>query len=314
MKKDGRHPIGEMAAGPPKSMEKKTQQDKPTGASIMTLNDDCFLEIFSRLDTVDLCAIKDCCQRFSCLADDVAQKRFLNSDLHLSGRVESVAQTFLILEKFGKFITSLDIADYNAFYRAFKGNGRGRELHSVIKEGKLKSLKLRDARIWIFPARNFRKMYENIQSFDVKFDCRQYRGVLAALKIAKNLGSLTLSLPYMPIHFLDLEYLVEFVKELQPLTKLKNLELGKLNFFGSITHELNEVVRILNGHASLGKFTLNFYKCVYVSSLDIEAIAKNFTTELELLDYSFEEKNSTFKLVRKNRVVCSSGSTESCVK
>lgn len=72
------------------------------------LNDDCLLEIFSRLPNADLCAIKDTCHRFRGLANGIAKVRFkreLYFDLDRN-HAQVLAQT---IQHFGKFMRDADI-------------------------------------------------------------------------------------------------------------------------------------------------------------------------------------------------------------
>lgn len=46
--------------------------------TITTINDDCLVEIFSKLNATDMSAIKRCCRRFSAVIDLAAQRRYRN--------------------------------------------------------------------------------------------------------------------------------------------------------------------------------------------------------------------------------------------
>lgn len=57
-------------------MPRTRSQEAIAKCKIFLLNDDCLLEIFSHLPTIDLCAVKDTCRRFSGLADSTMENRF----------------------------------------------------------------------------------------------------------------------------------------------------------------------------------------------------------------------------------------------
>lgn len=57
-------------------MSRTSGQQAAAKCKIFRLNDDCLLEIFSHLSTIDLCAIKISCHRFNYLADSTIKRRF----------------------------------------------------------------------------------------------------------------------------------------------------------------------------------------------------------------------------------------------
>lgn len=55
-------------------------QDQGQAINILDLNDHCLLEVFSHLRVIDLCAVKDCCERFVGLAISTVKIRFENDE------------------------------------------------------------------------------------------------------------------------------------------------------------------------------------------------------------------------------------------
>lgn len=81
----------------------------PNHSSILRLNDDCLLEVFSHLSIEDLCAVKDCSRRFSDLADSVVRSRWRNKryDCDLEDFNNNESEVILALAKFGRFVSHL---------------------------------------------------------------------------------------------------------------------------------------------------------------------------------------------------------------
>lgn len=83
--------------------------------SILDLNDDCLMEIFHNLDALELCAVKDSCQRFRNLTEYHFQtiynsKPFSFGDKDMRNRkIISQIEQEKVLKHFGKFIKKLVI-------------------------------------------------------------------------------------------------------------------------------------------------------------------------------------------------------------
>lgn len=88
-----------------KCTTKSIASSEEDATTILTLNDDCFLEIFQYLDLIDLCAVADTCRRFrqnakACFAYSKRENLNLGNDVLSdgeSGRLENFesAETFL---------------------------------------------------------------------------------------------------------------------------------------------------------------------------------------------------------------------------
>lgn len=96
--------------------------------NILDLNDDCFEAVFSHLDPIDLCAVKETFHRFDPLADDAFRQKYrgkilkfnplnrenvirsLNTDIYM--RKSYVSPKHLRL--FGKFIYRLSVGDLSS--------------------------------------------------------------------------------------------------------------------------------------------------------------------------------------------------------
>lgn len=88
-------------------------------STILSLNDDCLLQIFSQLDLEDLCAVKDCCQRLKYLAICDAQRRFRKNVCVRIAVCDGVVRltSALLLAKLGRFITRLKMSGYPNYNR-----------------------------------------------------------------------------------------------------------------------------------------------------------------------------------------------------
>lgn len=72
------------------------------------LNDDCLRELFSRLSSIDLCAIKHTCRRFKTLADEVVKKRF--KDVYeCVPNDDNLQEHTTILKEFGRFVSTMSL-------------------------------------------------------------------------------------------------------------------------------------------------------------------------------------------------------------
>lgn len=110
--------------------------------TILSLNDDCILEIFSYLKLENLFRIKDCCRRFSSLADYTVGKRCKTEYVCLPAK-QSPADAAAILIEFGDVIKHLQIDDENRFIRFCNQNGN--KFNSMIENCKnLKCLRLKN--------------------------------------------------------------------------------------------------------------------------------------------------------------------------
>lgn len=116
---------------------------------ILTLNDDCLLEIFSYFDLTELCAVKECCRRFSFLANFAAATLLrkdkyveFRSNMDMYGfRHDNYQDGALKLMKFGEFMVHIEI---NYSFIEFCNRSRSTvNLNSLMEKcSALKSLKL----------------------------------------------------------------------------------------------------------------------------------------------------------------------------
>lgn len=229
-------------------------------SSIMSLNDDCFLEIFSHLTLKDLCAVKDCCQRFSYLADSVVQTKsrkkkyvYLPNTQNEESIDEIRENDAPTLVKFGQFIANLRITCSFGRYTSFKRS----EFVSIMKScTSLKSLNL-TGRLWLVPVRELRTCFRNIETLELDECCVNTRKLVALLRACQNLKHYiqenvyhyeesyvpsdlcsaiikygqnyeTIRLKRSSLKTITPSQFLDFVKQLNQLSKLKNIEFGDL--------------------------------------------------------------------------------------
>lgn len=277
---------------------KNTDQSEEAVSSLIDippLNDDCLLEIFSYLDTLDLCTVKYCSLRFSGLADSVVQKRFREENyVTLPGPESNFVEASRIIETFGRFLNRLHIENCTSFLQ-FKG---GSGFISMMQKCNLKSLELRGVDTWNVPVEAFKQVNRNIKMLDPKIKMYKFEitpMIVEILKVAKMLKHLTiekmttsiqnqskilsviimdhanletLRLKMFPsgMNLLSSAHLVQYVQHLRKLKKLKDLELGYSKIhsifgfirpFSQIIDEMKKLGRHLNEFTSLEKFTLH---------------------------------------------------------
>lgn len=102
-------------------------------ATISTLNDDCLLEIFSKVPASDLSAIKKCCRRFCEVADSEAQRRYRNKPfVYCTSADHGTSHSGFVtaLHNFGVFIHHIRIdmdcfcKNYDRWHYGSPGFGR----------------------------------------------------------------------------------------------------------------------------------------------------------------------------------------------
>lgn len=108
--KDGHHSNQNKTPGrSEKSEQCANEVTTSQNRNITELNDNCLLETFSHMQTIDLCAVKGCCSRFSYLAESVVEKRFRSNGYLEIPNTYCTASAILVA--FGKFITDLRVSD-----------------------------------------------------------------------------------------------------------------------------------------------------------------------------------------------------------
>lgn len=110
---------------PAESTQGLASGNKSPKHSILQLNDDCLLEVFSHLSLKDLCAVKNCSWRFSNLADSVVRTRWRNKEYvcDLADFSNDESEAVLALAKFGHFISKLGVRGIHCTKIAVKNFG-----------------------------------------------------------------------------------------------------------------------------------------------------------------------------------------------
>lgn len=257
--------------------ESQFSQEEEDG-SLLSLNDDCLLEVFGRLEMKDLCAVKDCCRRFSDLAISVVQKGFRKKEYDEFLRLpckprlsdEDFPEKALMVTKFGEFITHVEIVGYH------KDAWR---IGPILKNcTSVKSLRLRNVSLGIVPVLKLAKMFENIETLEL-FRCRvstrKLAGILKATKSLKNIliyGQMSLSFDLLSAivaheniesirlritgnHDASAAEFLEYAKQLQPLRNLKNLEILYMPHYNGFA----PVMDVLATIESLEDLTLSWF-------------------------------------------------------
>lgn len=307
-KKIGQRLDGKMAAEKSKNMPRSEKSIAAAqNINILTLNDDCFLEILPLLTLKDLRALKDCCQRFKYLVDSVVQKRFQKDEYFKISYRNGFKDAAMTLIKFGQFITQLHIGDTDEFIKFCDRQVDGWSFGSVMENCiSLKSLKLHHIYTQKIPFVELKKMFANIETLELKyFDLdrvlyeaeNKQKILFAILKAAKKLRHLTIhsydrfynflslmsecvDMESVHIHLEPAGYIMEesdvlnYLKMLQSLKKLKRLEISYMfSTIYSYVSYLGDIGRQLNTFTSLESFTL--YSNQDVSG-EIKETATNF--------------------------------------
>lgn len=144
-----------------KKNQSKVSNSASLAVAIPTLNDDCILKIFSYLKLEDLSRTKDCCRRFSWLADYTVQQKCKNEFVRLPTK-QNAADAASILTKFGHEIEHLQIDDETRFIRFCNQNCN--KFNSMIKNCKnLKCLRLKNVS---FGNVGFQKLKQSLQNIE----------------------------------------------------------------------------------------------------------------------------------------------------
>lgn len=308
--------------------------------SLLSLNDDCLLEVFSYLETNDLCALKDCGWRLSNLALVVLHKRYreylcLPSNPRLSDT--DFEEKALMATEFGEFIKHVEIVGHH------KDSWR---IGPVLKNcTSLKSFRLRNVAMGIVPVVKMKAMFENIETLELlrcRVSTRKLIRILNATKSLKHIlihGKMPMSsdllsaiveheniesirLRITGIYNVTATELRSYAELLQPLQKLKNLEILYVRYHDIIAPAMNVLAKI----DSLEELTLSWFKPTvdFIHRLDtfpnlksikihtykdipekIIGAAQNFTVtkkmnEVQVMDGFGVMPNFTHTFVRKN--------------
>lgn len=256
-------------------------------SGILSLNDDCFLEIFSYLGISDLCALKDCCQRFRSLTESVVQTRINKKEFE--GRVsvsskprrKALNEMARMVTKLGKFITHVEIDGRS------KGAWRfGSMLNHCVA---LKSIKFRKVLLSRVPISNLENMLVNVESLELISCWMQSSRLAEVLRTTKNLKSFvfygntsmtsdllssftelanieTFRLRNSDVYDARPAKMAEYVQPLLSLKKLKNLEI----LFVRRQNLVLPAVELLSTIDSLEELTLSWFipRAAFFKALD----------------------------------------------
>lgn len=178
--------------------------------SIFSLNDDCFLEILSHLDTIDLCAFRECCQRFWYLATSALEKRCKRDEylyLFKKGRSwrneNTLVQTAALFTDFGKYMTRLCINDdgRSKIRRCAKMEGGWSIDETVGNCTALKFLRLSGVKFSELLFDKLMPTFRNIETLEMD-GCESTCGdIVSFLKNATKLKCLEIDSPFDPFRY-----------------------------------------------------------------------------------------------------------------
>lgn len=258
-------------------MEKDTVQEQD--APLLSLNDDCLLAIYSYLKMEDLCALKDCCQRLSFLALFIVERAFrkkkFNEYFCLPSKPRPSDTDFeekaLMAFKFGELINHVEIV------------GRAKDswrIGPVLKDCTfIKSFRLRNVAMGIIPVVKLKAMLANIETLELlccRVSTRKLFRILNSTKSLKHLlihGKMPMSsdllsaiveheniesicLRMTGIYNVSAEEFRSYAEQLQPLQKLKNLEILYIRYPEIIAPAMDVLAKI----DSLEELTLSWFK------------------------------------------------------
>lgn len=90
---------------------KRRPYTRSQGLKITALNDDCLREMFSYLSAKDLSAMKVSCGRFICMAEEMFEKKFINTKGKFKVRAEDDhGGNAAIIEEFGHLMPNVDLS------------------------------------------------------------------------------------------------------------------------------------------------------------------------------------------------------------
>lgn len=251
----------------------EVEQDRED--NIFMLVDDCLKKVFSYLNMKDLAAVRDCCQRFRYLAEDIVQTKIRKKEFDErlctsskpSRKVE--ANMALMTTKFGKFIKHVQIDGSS------KGDWRFGTMFNHCKA--LDSFKMRKVELNRVPIVKLENMLQDVGSLELISCWIEPCHLAAMLRATKKLKSfafygnveMTTNLLSSLSELVDIETVrwknsdvydftphgfADFVKYLLPLKQLKNLEI----FFVKRQNLILPAMAILATIDSLEELTLSW--------------------------------------------------------
>lgn len=157
---------------------------------IFMLNDDCLLEIFSHLPTIDLCAVKDLCRRFNAMVESIVEKRWKGRAFdcgYADGRTER--ENTIIVQHFGHFIQNVMILKQEVVYPVKKTGAKKRWIQ-LANYTALKKLTMFDNNVNRLPICHVKKNLQHLESLDLS-GCvgtdSEFAHIINACKNLKNL-------------------------------------------------------------------------------------------------------------------------------
>lgn len=154
------------------AVKKQSKVSTPASSAvvpaILSLNDDCVLEIFSYLKLEDLFRTSSSCHRFSSLADYTVRKRCKTEYVRLPAK-QSHADAASTLTKFGDVIKYLQIDDESRFIRFCNQNGT--KFNSMIKNcTELKCMRLKNVSFGNVGFEKLKRKLKNIEALEL-YNC-----------------------------------------------------------------------------------------------------------------------------------------------
>lgn len=166
------------------------KQHAIANCKIFTLNDDCLLEIFAYLPTIDLCAAKDSCRRFNALANSIVQQRWKGKAFncgYAGGRNER--ENTIILQHFGHIIENVMIMKQESVWPV-KKRGTKRAWVQLRHYTSLKKLTVFHATVNRLPITPVKRPLQYLESLDL-VGCvgadSEFARIINACKNLKNL-------------------------------------------------------------------------------------------------------------------------------
>lgn len=313
--------------------------------SLLSLNDDCLLKVFSYLEMKDLCALRDSCCRLSNLALTIVLKGLHRNEFNdyfcLPSKPRPSDKDFeekaLMATKFGEFFNHVEIVG------RVKDSWR---IGAVLKNcTSVKSFRLRNVAMGIVPVYKMKAMFENIETLELlrcRISTRKLVRILNATKSLKHIlihGKMEMSsdllsaiveheniesirLRITGIYHVTETEMRNYAELLQPLQKLKNLEILYIRYPAMIASAMDvlakidsleeltfswfkptvEFIRKLDTFLNLKSFHIHTYKSIADKIIDA---AQNFTVTKkqnsgEVLDGFGVMPDFTHTLIRKN--------------
>lgn len=264
---------------------------------ILSLNDDCLLEIFAYLEMKDLFAVSDASNRFTNLAYQTAEKRLRGGEYVHIPEYESNQRHHIytkhieaasMLIKFGPFIRHLQINGQHDFIQMCNG-----QLFSLWKFGEmlnnctsLRSLRLKEVELWRVQFAKAKPVLRKIETLEMRHCCCGTRKLVGILRECHKLKHFSLDEHYITLTADVLSSIIQHVN-LESL-RLKN---GFVGGFENLNHsEFTKFVNELRALTQLKKLEIGFKLRELTGEHLSQILAMESLVELELSH--FEESNN----------------------